>query len=493
MITTFTLNIILSAYHNHPWQLSFPGLINFGKFGDISYVLFEIPVYALMGAIGGIFGALHNYINLRISVFRCRYVHRPWAKVLEAILYAVVTASIGYFLIFISNDCRVFSNDEPVKYPVRGLCPEGQYSVMSTLWMNTPEAIIQHVFHSKDDLFSAQTLGLFFVVYFLLASCTYGLSVSSGLFIPSLLIGAVGGRLCFKLTHFISPDSGHWADACKFSLIGAAAMLGGVVRMTISLTVILIEATGNITFGPPLMITLIIAKWIGDYFMPESIYDIHIQLASVPFLHWEPPTMSHTVYASEVMSAGVITLKAVERVGRIIEILEKETHNGFPVVDVNSPDMSESFLSCDGDSSSQVHYGRFRGIILRWQLIILLREKVFEEISETHHASLTMQTFRDAYPRYPSVEQIIDKITPQERNYHVDLRPVMNPSAYSVSHSSSLNKIFQLFRALGLRHLVVVNDRNEVVGMITRKSIARYRSHIHDGRLSLQALQISTG
>ena len=38
-------------------------------------------------------------------------------------------------------------------------------------------------------------LFILLVVYHLLATWTYGLSVSSGVFIPSLLIGAIWGRI----------------------------------------------------------------------------------------------------------------------------------------------------------------------------------------------------------------------------------------------------------------------------------------------------------
>lgn len=43
--------------------------------------------------------------------------------------------------------------------------------------------------------FSPTTLSLFFLLYFLLACWTYGVSVPSGLFVPLLLCGAAFGRL----------------------------------------------------------------------------------------------------------------------------------------------------------------------------------------------------------------------------------------------------------------------------------------------------------
>ena len=44
-----------------------------------------------------------------------------------------------------------------------------------------------------------------------------------------------------------------------YALIGAASFLGGVVRMTISLTVILIESTNEIEYGLPIMLTVMVS------------------------------------------------------------------------------------------------------------------------------------------------------------------------------------------------------------------------------------------
>ena len=49
------------------------------------------------------------------------------------------------------------------------------------------------LFHSEQDL-SLLSLTSFIILYFFLACITYGIAVPSGLFVPSLLLGAGIGR-----------------------------------------------------------------------------------------------------------------------------------------------------------------------------------------------------------------------------------------------------------------------------------------------------------
>lgn len=85
----------------------------------------------------------------------------------------------------------------------------------------------------------------------------------------NFLDDAVNG---FYFQAFIQPS--------KYALIGAAAQLGGVMRMTLSLTAILIETTGNISFALPLIVTFVCAKWTGDLFN-DGIYDTQIAISKV--------------------------------------------------------------------------------------------------------------------------------------------------------------------------------------------------------------------
>jgi H+/Cl- antiporter ClcA len=101
--------------------------------------------------------------------------------------------------------------------------------------------------------------------------CRYGLAVPSGLFVPSLLSGAAMGRLLATLLHYVDGYNGTFADAGTYALVGAVAVLGGVARMTISLTVIMLEATGDMQYVLPLMITLMMSRWSGNIFS-EGLY-----------------------------------------------------------------------------------------------------------------------------------------------------------------------------------------------------------------------------
>ena len=121
------------------------------------------------------------------------------------------------------------------------------------------------------------------------------------------------------------------------------------------------------------------------------------------------------------------------------------------------------------------------------QLVVLLSsqhkktvlQKVRPNVSdETHQGAfqvaidenaLPLREFEATYPRYPSVDSI--ELTPKERKMWVDLRPYMGVP-HTVQMHSSLPRAYHIFRSLGLRHMVVVDDGFEVAGVITRTRMA---------------------
>lgn len=171
-------------------------------------------------------------------------------------------------------------------------------------------------------------------------------------------------------------------------MIGAAAQLGGVTRTIISLTAILIEATGNISFALPLIITFICTKWSGDLFN-EGIYDTQITVSQVPMLGWRVKRALRSLRAKEIMAQPPICIRLNDKVERIVSILRTYPHNGFPVTDR---------IDANGKP------GHLHGLILRSQLIIIIKHRFYFELKRQWLDDISILTFRNEYPRYPSIE-----------------------------------------------------------------------------------------
>ncbi|GAB1602251.1 chloride transport protein 6-like [Argonauta hians] len=361
-------------------------------------------------------------------------------------------------------------------------CPEGYYNDMATLFFNPQEIAIKQLFHQQGN-FSPSTLAIFFLFFFLLSCWTYGVCVPSGLFVPSLLCGAAYGRLVASILQFWGYQSGY---AGTYALIGAAAFLGGVVRMTISLTVILIESTNEISYGLPIMLVLMIAKWIGDLFN-QGLYDIHINLKNIPLLEWDSPAVMDRLTAADIMKDKVLYVFPHTRISTIEQILKTTAHNVFPVVSYCTPATEAtdatrrtpqqrcyqdlSLLRRVDPQSESNKRTKLEGIILRTQLTVLLKNGVFfEEGSDPlFQKLLTYEEMTADYPRFPGIHEIDP--APILADKLLDVSPYMNPCPYTVYPNTPVSQVFQLFRSMGLRHLPVVSHDGEVVGMVTRHDL----------------------
>uniref|UniRef100_A0A673I4J5 Chloride channel protein n=1 Tax=Sinocyclocheilus rhinocerous TaxID=307959 RepID=A0A673I4J5_9TELE len=553
MSATFTLNFFRSGINFNKWgSFQLPGLLNFGEFKCVDgdkmchlWTAVDLAFFVLMGVAGGLLGALFNCINKRLAKYRMRNVHPKarFIRVLESLLVCMVTTLVIFVASVTLGECRdlVSTNNntstqgsvnEEVNSTIRRFfCYNNTYNDMATLFFNPQEVAIHQLFH-QNATFSPVTLLLFFVLYFFLSCWTYGVSVPSGLFVPSLLCGASLGRLVANVLKMAPVRTGHILYAGTFALIGAAAFLGGVVRMTISLTVILIESTNEITYGLPIMITLMVAKWTGDFFN-KGIYDIHIHLKGVPLLEWETEVEMDKLTASDIMEPNLtyvyphtriqslvasISFPALERTqgaeglrsdAEKSSVLTRAGEQRRRCQSMKSYPSSELRNVCDEQTAVEpaeegqdilqqmlerrhVPYPNlypdqspseewtmeerfrpltFHGLILRSQLVNLLIRGVCyaENQSSASQPRLSHSEMTEDYPRFPDIHDLdLALLNPR---MIVDVTPYMNPCPYTVSPNTHVSQVFNLFRTMGLRHLPVVNAVGEIVGIITRHNL----------------------
>ena len=526
--STFMLNLLLSGVGGLQFgHLSNNGLINFGSFlgcHDNSYALNEFPIFVAIGLLCGLIGAAFNEANRRLTLFRKAHLATRWRRFTEAVLVGGTTALVCCLLPLVlpcraahapgghaPSSCHAPEPNE-LEVTMHALvcasdaASNATQSHMVSLMLSSKEEAIKLLFH-QDVLLGLPECLLFFLYACLIGEWTYGIGVPSGLFVPCILMGGAVGRAVGELLVAYGPVAWQaWLSSPgDYALIGAAGMLGGVCRMTISLTVIVVESTGNIAFLIPIAMTIWVAKVVGDQFT-EGIYDIHIDLKRFPFLHDElHPAWRSALTATSVMVKGseLHTLRDVETVAKIVHLLRSTTHHGFPVVaspsapdaHTRSADGSRSASSsadvAGADVASRPAAGETTGPLcaeqdgLRDVLGFLKRDQLTRILEKRQFVVATGPTATDASslpPPSPVAMTPSDfrtdvvginrmHFSPEELASFVDLRPYVNEPAQVTYGRTSLRRVSRLFRSMGLRHLLVIEERPVVVGMITRKDI----------------------
>ncbi|KAL7054479.1 hypothetical protein AAHC03_026078 [Spirometra sp. Aus1] len=384
MVSMFTLAFFRGVFSGSPFKFTPGGLISFGEFDFLEcYNVYELLVFVVMGCLGGLLGALFVKLNSMLTQYRQLNVKSKSAKVCEAALVAALTAASSVSLILLTVDCHPITLSS-THFPLQLTCADNEYNSIAALVFTTPEKSLHTLFHDPPDTFSPFALCMFLPYIFAITCLTFGLSVPAGLFIPSLLIGATWGRIIGNLLNKFQPAL--FPDPGKFALIGAAAQLGGIVRMIASLTVILMEASGSIIVGLPLLLTLVAAKYTGDWFT-ESIYDTHISLNKIALLPWEPDPFSVKLRAFEVMSCPAVALDPVMSVRDLVRIVRGHPHHAFPLVQG----------VCD---PARFVYGFLVGMISSQHLALILKKRAFLPLGNEQFHKLTIEDYDDAYPRF---------------------------------------------------------------------------------------------
>ncbi|KMT16976.1 hypothetical protein BVRB_2g041820 [Beta vulgaris subsp. vulgaris] len=438
----------------------------------VRYHLMDILPIALIGLIGGVLGSLYNYVLHKVlRLYSLINERGKLAKILLSLTVSVFTSVCLYGLPFFvsctecdpslsNSECSTTGRTGNYK---RFNCPTGYYNDLASLFFSTNDDAVRNIFSTNTPgEFRPVSLVIYFVLYCILGLFTFGIAVPSGLFLPIILMGSAYGRLLgIAMGSYTSIDRGLYA------VLGAASLMAGSMRMTVSLCVIFLELTNNLLLLPVTMLVLLIAKSVGDCFNP-SIYEIILELKGLPFLDANPEPWMRNISVGELadVKPPLVSLRGLEKVSRIVDVLKNTTHNGFPVIDDDV-----TIPTSDGTKARELH-----GLILRAHLVAVLKKKWFlEQPRKTEEWEVREKfTWVELAERDLDFEQVA--ISKREMEMYVDLHPFTNKTPYTVVEDMSAAKAMVLFRQVALRHLLIVPKYQgagiyPVIGILTRQDL----------------------
>ncbi|KAH9578599.1 CBS domain [Trypanosoma melophagium] len=535
---------ILNTYLSG-WHLSTLPSISSGEFRPTAISMFTVDtvpgnrvpmnlltfIPTVVGSIAlGLLAVVYTASSVKFTRWRSKQlVPRTALRVLEPCLFVLFYATCCYLfpLAFSCVEVPQYVKDNKEALNIEfftAFCTdrENTFNPLATLTLTSPYNGIRLLLsRHTSSLIPWYTCLLHLILYTLGSSYAGGMFISCGTVIPSLFIGAVGGRLIGVLF-----GNNVWADPGVIALIGSASYFSGISRLSFSLIVIMMELTSDLTHITCLMVGVIIAKALADRCC-HSLYHSLLEVKAAPFL--EAQTSVHKLdmfCAKDIMTSPPITLESIAKVKDVKKVLKSTPHNNFPVVSISK--------------------GTYEGVISRAQLELLLWFVYFRDVKgkkeiesevpdsscgptkndseydeETQRGMITPLEYDDIYSSIDDIsnssktcdtdnrDAAIQRLSQQshatytdlkEVNEHifwkrlpslpplellpetntqcyVDLSPYVDLSAYYVRDVMCISRTYYIFRHLGLRQLPVVDRHNHVIGVISRKNFVGDRLH----------------
>ena len=229
---------------------------------------FEMLVFILLGVLGGALGALFiKASGIWARTFRRIPAIKRW-PILEVFLVALVTGLASFWNRYtkLAVTELLFELASPcTKHDQSGLCPQSGDEIM---------VIVRYLCGA-------------FVVKSFLTTITFGIKVPAGIYVPSMVVGGLLGRIFGHLVQYLTityPNAAIFSscpadgglEACitpgVYALVAAGATMCGVTRLSVTLAVILFELTGSLDHVLPFSLSVLVAKWTADAIEPLSIY-----------------------------------------------------------------------------------------------------------------------------------------------------------------------------------------------------------------------------
>lgn len=388
------------------------------KYG-VDYDAVHYLIFILLGIAGGIFGGVFCKANFLWSKSFRKYAIIKNHPVFEIFLVVLATALLQY-----PNPITREPGDVIIKTLLVD-CRNPQGS-----WVCKQEALAD-----KSGYYGWLVYGT--TVKLVLTIITFGCKVPSGIIIPSLDAGAFFGRLIGQAVTSISPGI--------FAMVGAAAFLAGVSRMTVSLTVIMFELTGEVDYIPPFMIAILTAKWVADALSSEGVYDLAQTVLGHPFLDPE-----HAV--SIVRDQGVLVEELIPPAQTMREI---------------TVDVGHEFKVPKSLLKTKLSQLKARGLMDAGLVLVDSNRMLHGYLAE---GELDFAIHQEGLLKD---DQLVDLLEGPLSTF-VDRTPL------TISAKAPMEYAVEMFGKLGLRHIIVVEEgSSKVVGVIIKKRLVLYLEGLH--------------